>query len=211
MLRKSCKRATIEQLTDGISLETLKKLSEVPNVSIRQCARGILTSRALKPECLRFLIQLCYAEEEEESVLKACTVLEYLTKNAKCRARVIYLGALEALSHAIYRSWARRNKGEIFNDDEKIQHLACVAIFDLINDGDDDTSKIRLLDKNPSFVPTILAVMKDTHNRDIEKWGLYLIHQIAMCEATRDELCQHWVVIEVVSKLLLKVLYRPCR
>ena len=210
MLRKSCKRATIEQLTDGISLETLKKLSEVPNVSIRLCARGILISRALKPECLRFLIQLCYAEDEE-SVLKACTVLEYLTKNAKCRARVIYLGALEALSHAIYRSWARRNKGEIFNDDEKIQHLACVAIFDLINDADDDTPKIRLLDKNPSFVPTILAVMKDTHNRDIEKWGLYLIHQIAMCEATRDELCQHWVVIAVVSKLVVKSQGEPFR
>jgi hypothetical protein len=37
--------------------------------------------------------------------------------------------------------------------------------------------------------------MKGTNNRDIEKWGLYLIHQIAVCEATRDELYQHWVVI----------------
>jgi hypothetical protein len=73
LLRKSCKRATIERLSDGISLETLKKLSEVPNVSIRQPARGILTNRDLKTECRRFLIQLCYAENEE-NVLKACTV-----------------------------------------------------------------------------------------------------------------------------------------
>jgi hypothetical protein len=63
------------------------------------------------------------------------------------------LGALKALSHAIYRSWTRRNGGEISNDDEKIQHFACMA-FDLINYADDDTPKIRLLDKNPSFVAT---------------------------------------------------------
>ena len=35
----------------------------------------------------------------------------------------------------------------------KVQHFACMA-FDLINDADDDTPKIRLLDKNPSFVAT---------------------------------------------------------
>lgn len=210
LLRKSCTRATnMESLADQISLRTLKKLSEVPNVSIRQCTRGILTVRALKPECLRFVIQLCYAEEEE-NVLKACTVLESLTKNRKCRASVIYFGGLEGLSHAIYRSWARRNKGEICTDDENIQHLASMAIFDLIN-GDDDAPKTRLLDKNPSFLPTMLGIIKDTSNREVEKWGLYLIHQIVVCEATRDKLCQHWVAIKAVSLLVVKSQGEPVR
>ena len=209
LLRKSCTRTTMENLVDKVSLETLKKLSEVPNVSIRRCTRSILTARALKPECLRFLIQLCYAENEE-SVLKACIVLESLTKNPKCRASIIYFGGLEGLSHAIYRSWTRKNKGNIYTEDGKIQHLASMAIFDLIN-GDDDAPKTRLLDKNPSFLPTILGIIKDTSDREIEKWGLYIIHQIVVCEATRDKLCQHWVVIEVVSKLVVKSQGEPLK
>jgi hypothetical protein len=208
MMRKYCTRLTHEQLTEKISLETLKKLSELPNMSIRQCALRILTARALKPEFLRFLIQLCYAEDDE-SVLKACSVIESLTKNPKCRAMVIYVGGLEALSHVIYRSW--RNKGEIrVIDVGKIQCLSCMAIFDLINT-DNDAPKIRLLDKNPSFLPTILGIMNETSNREIKKWGLYLIHQILVCEATRDKLCQHSVVIEVVSKLIVESQGQPLR
>ncbi|XP_028401066.1 uncharacterized protein LOC114524145 [Dendronephthya gigantea] len=86
----------------------------------------------------------------------------------------------------------------------KIQHLCCVAIFDLISMVDNDAPKIRLLDKNPSFLPTILAIMKETNNREIEKLGLFIIHQIAVCEHTRDELSKHWVIIEVVSKVVVK-------
>ena len=153
-LRKSCTKLTHEQLIDQISLETLTKLSEVPNKSIRQCTFHILKARALKPEFLWILVQHCY-DENENCVLKACAVLESLTKNPKCRARIVYAGGLEALSHVIYRSW--RNKGEIYvNDSGKIQLLACMAIVDLIIDN--DASKIQLLDKNPSFLPSIFSI-----------------------------------------------------
>ena len=203
LLRRSCRRATLAQLTDRISLETLKKLSEVSNISIRQCARDLLTVRVLKPNSLKFLIQLCYAENEE-SVMKACTVIESLTKNPKCRAKFVYFGGLEALSHAIYRSWARKNKGDISNNYMKIQNLCCIAIFDLISMVDNDAPKIRLLDKNPSFLPTMLGIMKETNNRETEKLGLFIIHQIGVCEHTQDELSKHWVIIEVVSKVVVK-------
>jgi hypothetical protein len=197
---------THEQLIDQISPDTLKKLSEGSNTSIRQFALYILKARALKPQFLRLLVQLCYAENEE-NVLKACAVLESLTKNPECRARIVYAGGLEALSHVIYRSW--RNKGEIYvNDCAKIQRLALIAIIDLIINN--DNSKIRLVDKNPSFLPSVLGIMNDPSSRELEKWGLYLIHQIAVCEATRDNLCQHWVV-DIVSKLAVKSQGEPLR
>ena len=206
-LRKSCTKLTQEQLIDQISLETLRKLSEVPNQSIRQCAFHILKARALKPEFLWILVQLCYAENEK-CVLEACAVLESLTKNPECRARIVYVRGLEALSHVIYRSW--RSKGEIYvNDCGKIQLLACMAIADLIINN--NTSKLQLLDKNPSFLPSILGIMNDTSSRELEKWGLYLIHQITLCEATRDWLCQHWAVIKIVSKLVVKSQGEPLR
>ena len=205
-LRKLCTRLTHEQLIDQISPDTLKKLSEGSNTSIRQFALYILKARALKPQFLRLLVQLCYAENEE-NVLKACAVLESLTKNPECRARIVYAGGLEALSHVIYRSW--RNKGEIYvNDCAKIQRLALIAIIDLIINN--DNSKIRLVDKNPSFLPSVLGIMNDPSSRELEKWGLYLIHQIAVCEATRDNLCQHWVV-DIVSKLAVKSQGEPLR
>ena len=212
LLRKACKKVTsttTDQLADKISLKALGKLSEVPNVSIRQCARNILTARVLNPGCLKFLVELCY-DEKEESVLKACTVIESLTKIQKYRERVIYFGGLEALSHTLYRSWAKKNKGEICIHDEDIQHLASMAIFDLIN-GDEDSPKIRLLEKNPSFLPTMLAIMKNTNNKEIEKWGLYLIHQIIVSEATRDTLCHHRVVIEIMARLIVKRQGEPLR
>lgn len=210
LLRKTCTKVSMEQLTNAISLSTLRKLSQVPNVSIRLCAFDILTTRALRPQCLQFIIQYCYTDNEE-NVLKACTILEGFTKNPKFREKIIHFGGLEALSHAIYRSWVKKN--DIFTEEDgRIQRLACMAIFDLISvqSGDGEQTdinfgpKIRLVDKNPSFIPTILGIMKETEDRELEKWGLYLIHQIAIWECTREKLKDHWEVVEVISKLIMK-------
>lgn len=204
-IRKACTKASMEELSNAISLSSLKKLSQVSNVSIRLCACDIITARALKPGCLDFIIQWCYSDDEE-CVLKACTVLEGFAKNPKFRRKIINFGGLEALCHAIYRSWTKKYNTDIV-DDSRIQRHACMAIFDLVSgDGETENStpKVQLVDKNPSFIPAMLGIMKETSDREVEKLGLYLIHLIAVCDCTREKLKDHFEVVEVVSQFVVK-------
>ena len=206
LLRKACTRASVEQLTHAISLPTLKKLSQVSNVSIRLCIQDMIMDRAIRPQSLQFIIYWCYADDED-SVLKACTVIEVLAKNSRYKAKLINFGGLEALCHAIYRSWAKKSHTHIFHD-SLVQNRACTAIFNLIHASEDgeqtDARKSRLVDKNPSFIPALLGIVKETCDGEAEKLCFMLIHTIAVCDCTMEKLRNHWQIVEVTSQFLVK-------
>lgn len=214
-IREKCTRKPLSKMEDSIRLEDLEVLARSPNYSLRKSAEQVVLDRAMKDHNLDFIITACYSTDEIQ-VLKAVVALAVLVKNCErvARDKLIEHGILESLSHALVHSVevGFKKLGEIGGYDFRLQRCASESLFHLVYD--EDTTKIRLAKSNSSIVRTLLELVSETRNKEVMRWSLFTVHQLAACETLRPVVLEHGV-IPVVSQTLVKnqgdfVLMRTC-
>ena len=214
-IREKCTRKPFSRMEDSIRLEDLEVLVRSPNFSLRKSAEQVLLDRAMKKPNLEFIIKACYSQDEFQ-VLKAVVVLTMMINDSEHadRERMLEHGILESLSHCLVRS-VNSGYGDLVQmggHDFQLQRFASESLFHLIFD--EDEAKIRLARCNSSIIRILLRLISETPNKEVMRWCLFAVHQLAACESLRPVLVTNQVT-PVVSEMLVRnqgdlVLMRTC-
>ena len=214
-IREKCTRKPLSKMEDSIRLEDLEVLVRSPNYSLRKSAEQVVLDRAMKDCNLEYIIKACYSSDEVQ-VLKAVVALSVLVKNSERaeRDKLIERGTLESLARSLVHSVEEGFKElvKIGGYDFRLQRCASESLFHLVYD--EDAAKIRLAQSNSSIVRALLKLISETRNKEVMRWSLFTIHQLAACESLRPHILDNGV-IPIVSELLVRnqgdfVLMRTC-
>lgn len=214
-IREKCTRRPLSKMEDSIRLEDLEVLVRSPNYSLRKSAEQVVLDRAMKNHNLDFIIEACYSSDELQ-ILKAVVALAVLVKSSERveKDKLIEHGILESLAHALVDSVQLGFKElvKMGGYDFRLQKCASESLFHLVYD--EDSAKIRLTRSNSSLVGTLLKLISETRNKEVMRWSLFTIHQLAACDSLRPQILDSGV-IPIVSEMLVRnqgdfVLMRTC-
>lgn len=214
-IREKCTRKPLSHLEDNIRLEDLEVLVRSSNYSLRKSAERVVLDKAMKNKNLDFIMNACYSDDEFQ-VLKAVVALAMLVKNSERheREKLIDHKIVESFSHSLVHSVkvGYRKLVEMGGYDFRLQRCASESLFHLIYD--EEATKLRLAQSDSSVVAVLLQLISETRSKEVMRWSLFIVHQLASCESLRAELLAN-SVIPVVSEMLVRnqgdfVLMKTC-
>ena len=203
-IREKCTRKPLSHLEDNIKLEDLEILVRSSNYSLRKSAEQVVLDKAMKNKNLDFIVNACFSDDEFQ-VLKAVVALAMLVKNSERneREKLIEHKVLESLSHSLVQSVqvGYRRLVEMGGYDLRLQRCASESLFHLIYD--EEATKLRLAQSNSSIFAVVLQLISEGRSKEVMRWSLFIVHQLASCDSLRPELLANGV-IPAVSAMLVR-------
>ncbi|XP_072025162.1 uncharacterized protein [Amphiura filiformis] len=178
-----------QRIEDGIGMEQLSILAKSSNVSLRRSAEQLLLDRITRRENFKFVL-LCCRSQDEEQVLKACTVLCVILKSVDYRSGGMDTYILNTLADCLVRSMDASSFAKRTSDTsapERIQRMTLAAIFDFICDSDE---KKELLLNETESVSAILNLVQQTRSKEVLRYAMFLLHQMAKCGSAHGYMIQ---------------------
>ncbi|XP_013412494.1 uncharacterized protein LOC106175169 [Lingula anatina] len=189
----------------SMTLEEIEGYTKSPNINLRRSAEQLLLEKVLSSaHVLDELLKWCLCGDENE-IAKAATVLCVLIKSVDTRGHPWEKPYILTLAEMILQSLNPQRSYKVQADDftvsERIQRLSTCALFELVCDA--TAQKDFLVANYPDIVPCILHLVVNSRCKEVSRYALFLTHQIAIQESTRQALIDANGVKIVAQSLMI--------